>query len=90
MAYEISEITTLTACFFTRGELNRVKSGAVNDITVLENFLKKCQTLAKDKQRIQIVSGRAEFIQAMDPDENPKALSDMAVGVSGALTIKDW
>ena len=34
--------------------------------------------------------GRTEFINAMNPEKNPKALSDMAVGVSGALAIKDW
>ena len=90
MAYEISEITTLAACFFTRGYLNRVKAGAIKDIIVLANFLKECQAVAKDEKKIHIVSGRSEFIQAMDMEENPKALSDMAVGISGALAIKDW
>ena len=90
MAYEISEITTLAACFFSRGDLNRVKAGAIKDVTVLANFLKQCQDIAKDEKKIHIVSGRSEFIQAMDMEENPKALSDMAVGISGALAIKDW
>ena len=48
MGYEISEITTLTACFFTRGYLNRVKVGAIKDVTKLANFLKECQDIAKD------------------------------------------
>ena len=90
MAYEISEITTLAACFFSRGTLNRVKAGAIKDVIVLANFLKQCQDIAKDEKKIHIVSGRSEFIKAMDTEENPKALSDMAVGISGALAIKDW
>ena len=35
---ELSELTTLSACFFSRGELNRVRSGAIGDITVLDDF----------------------------------------------------
>ena len=36
MALEISELTTLCACFYSRDTLLKIKRDSVNDITVLE------------------------------------------------------
>jgi len=85
---ELSELTTLSACFFSRGELNRVRSGAIGDITVLDDFLMKCKEVAQSgKIEFGTPAVKVEAIELMDSKKNTKALSEMAVGISGALAV---
>tara|TARA_B100001094_G_C18097625_1_gene753873 strand:+ start:72 stop:1328 length:1257 start_codon:yes stop_codon:yes gene_type:complete len=86
MAYEASEISTAIALQLNNTDLNKIK-----DQGQLQKLIKDGIKSAKAGRKIQFGDSTTSngFIKKLDPN-SPKAIADMAVGVSAAIGIRNY
>jgi len=86
MAYEASEISTAVALQLSDTDLKKIK-----DQGQLQKLIQDGIKLAKDGKRIQFGDSKTSsgFQKQLNP-VSPKSIKDMAVGVSAAISIRNY
>ena len=89
MAYEASEISTAVALQFSQLELEKIKES--KDQAPLQKLIRDGIKIAKTGKMIQFGEPKVStgFIKKLIPT-SPKAIADMAVGISAAIGIRKY